>query len=433
LKARLAAFALLLIGLVPQIKAPAEASTLGSFQGNASAEGMRFTISSPGFLVVEDFVDGGTPVAQAGVNSLGDSKGFASAPYPGDLALTGGNTLKAVTGFPVALPPYPFVAQSSYPTPPESKVAFPGVELSAVSRPAASQAMASTGAASGENRIGGMSATADVAVDDAKSVVLSAASSHVFGLSIAGVLEVGRIDASASVRRSPGENPQRASDLRVEGLKVGGVEAVLTKDGVAAGGSPAALPDGKPLTDALRQQGLSVEYLAARDQEDGVVSPGVVITREQQVPNGPPTITRWTFGRAAARAAVSTVADGVVETDLPAVPFTPEPADDQNLTEPAGAGGGRPGVSTVPADTATDGTGRMVPSADAGAFLASASNAAPPATQAPGAPEFGQSSTVAAVPLGHVTTTSIYAVLVLGGLLGLLATAALSKLGMRYG
>jgi hypothetical protein len=75
----------------------------------------------------------------------------------------------------------------------------------------------------------------------------------------------------------------------------------------------------------------------------------------------------------------------------------------------------------------------MVPSADAGAFLASASNAAPPATQAPGAPEFGQSSTVAAVPLGHVTTTSIYAVLVLGGLLGLLATAALSKLGVRYG
>ena len=67
--------------------APADSTT--SFSGVAAADGVRFTTSAPGFLVVEDFVDGGGPTAQAAVSDVEGNRGFASVPYPGELAIAG--------------------------------------------------------------------------------------------------------------------------------------------------------------------------------------------------------------------------------------------------------------------------------------------------------------------------------------------------------
>ena len=67
-------------------EAPAQPS---SYEAVASAEGFRFSFGAPGFVAVDTFIDGGGPVSQSVIDGLGNSRAFASLPYPGDLAITG--------------------------------------------------------------------------------------------------------------------------------------------------------------------------------------------------------------------------------------------------------------------------------------------------------------------------------------------------------
>src|ERR1041384_3461528 len=53
----------------------------GTFKGQASADGIRATVAVKDYLIVEDFIDGGGPTAQAGLDSLGESTAFSSLPY----------------------------------------------------------------------------------------------------------------------------------------------------------------------------------------------------------------------------------------------------------------------------------------------------------------------------------------------------------------
>src|SRR5919201_3531898 len=43
----------------------------GSFSGTAAADGVRVGLAIPSFLIIENFVDGGGPTAQASLDSLG--------------------------------------------------------------------------------------------------------------------------------------------------------------------------------------------------------------------------------------------------------------------------------------------------------------------------------------------------------------------------
>ena len=62
------------------------ARAAGSFQAAAIAEGVRYTVTVPGAPLSDQIADAGGPVAQASLDSLGTSRGFASLPYPGDTA-----------------------------------------------------------------------------------------------------------------------------------------------------------------------------------------------------------------------------------------------------------------------------------------------------------------------------------------------------------
>ena len=109
-----------------------------SYEAVASAEGVRFSFGAPGFVAVDTFIDGGGPVSQSVIDGLGNSRAFASLPYPGDLAISGPGLLAGLTGLP-SPPPYPFYVSSSHPTTPEAKVAQPGYELVATSAESSSQ------------------------------------------------------------------------------------------------------------------------------------------------------------------------------------------------------------------------------------------------------------------------------------------------------
>src|SRR5438445_3161714 len=119
-----------------------------SYEAVASAEGVRFSFGAPGFVAVDTFIDGGGPVSQSVIDGLGNSRAFASLPYPGDLAISGPGLLAGLTGLP-SPPPYPFYVSSSHPTTPESKLAQPGYGLAAKSAESSSEGSTMTGGGSG--------------------------------------------------------------------------------------------------------------------------------------------------------------------------------------------------------------------------------------------------------------------------------------------
>src|SRR5207248_733162 len=82
----------------------------------------------PGFLVVEDFIDAGGPTAQAAVSDVEGNQGFASVPYPGELAIAGPGLFAIATGhqFPGH---YPFYVASAHPTTPKNEYDVPGLSM----------------------------------------------------------------------------------------------------------------------------------------------------------------------------------------------------------------------------------------------------------------------------------------------------------------
>jgi hypothetical protein len=285
----------------------AEAQTEGeavSYEALAAAEGVRFSVSAPGFAAVETFIDGGGPVSQAIIDGLGNSRAFASLPYPGDLAISGPGLLAGLTGLP-SPPPYPFYVDSSYPTEEESKLTQPGYELIAKSAEQTSEASTSTGGTSGESAIGSTRTRALTTRDPATGAVTAEATGTADVVNIGGVLRIGQASAVAKVTRAPGAEPVRESGFAVNGLMIAGQTVGISEKGLTFGGSTTPLPAGNPLGEVLTQAKITVTYVVATNTADGVVSPGLVITQEQQIPGGPTMVMRYIFGRMSAYATVS--------------------------------------------------------------------------------------------------------------------------------
>src|SRR4051812_36387730 len=73
-------------------------SGFGTFELIAAADGGRVVVSAPGAGPVDPVSDGGAPSAQAVLNSLGTSAGYAAAPYPGESGLSGPATVASLAG-----------------------------------------------------------------------------------------------------------------------------------------------------------------------------------------------------------------------------------------------------------------------------------------------------------------------------------------------
>ena len=112
----------------------------GAFSGTASADGVRVSLTIPSFLIIENFVDGGGPSAQASLDSLGTSRAFASLPYPGETAVALPGLVGTLTG--KSIPAYPFYVSTSNPTALDSHADQPGYHLASHSDPSSSSASA---------------------------------------------------------------------------------------------------------------------------------------------------------------------------------------------------------------------------------------------------------------------------------------------------
>ncbi|HEY4408248.1 MAG TPA: hypothetical protein VGO87_00070, partial [Acidimicrobiia bacterium] len=125
-RARKPAAALVAIGLagITALAGAAGAGPeeVGPFVASASASGARVGYFVPGFVVVEEFVDAGGPVAQTRLDTA-SADSYAALPYPGGtvLAYQGLAALAGVNS-PVA---YPFFVSATHPANPEQMLTDP--------------------------------------------------------------------------------------------------------------------------------------------------------------------------------------------------------------------------------------------------------------------------------------------------------------------
>jgi hypothetical protein len=403
----------------PAPRADAEGEAV-SYEAVAAAEGVRFSVSAPGYAVVETFIDGGGPVAQSVIDGLGNSRAFASSPFPGDLAISGPGLVAGLTGLP-SPPPYPFYVDSSYPTKEEAKFAQPGYELVARSAEQSSEGTASTGGASGESGIGVTRVRAVTSRDATTGAVTAEASGAAEVINVGGVLRIVDAKALAKVTRAPGAEPTRESALSIGAVTISGQSVGLSDKGFTIGPSNTPIPPDNPLVQALEQAKIHVRYLYAQNNPDGVVSPGLVVTQEAQFPGGPLMVFRYVFGQMTAHATVSGSPTSIgAELPLETGPAGEEPtqaasgsAASTGVTEV----GAVPEAAAVPAPTGSGGFDSFAPGSPASAV----------GTQA----GYGASPAAGDQPASGPSAESVYLIVVLGALAALGGGLVIRILGVK--
>jgi hypothetical protein len=380
--------------------APADGST--SFSGVASADAVRFTTSAPGFLVVEDFIDGGGPTAQAAVSDVEGNRSFASVPYPGELAIAGPGLFAIATGqqFPGH---YPFYVASAHPTKPTNAYEAPGLSMKTASDATSSEAAARFGP-NDEGDGGGARSVAKVAKDAAGITSEATGVAHAFK---AGPVEILGFTSTAKVHRGATGEPERSSSMQFSAMKVADT-AVGVRDGqFVVAGTTVPLDGFAPVQKALADAGVTVEIVEATKTDDGVVSPGIQITRRQPAEAaGTTMIVRYTLGRTLAAAAVEAGAGPGLE--LPPTPDFGPPSSD-----PA-PGPGSADAVTSPSDGGTpSAASAFAPTPDVAAAGSSPTFASSFSAGASGS-SLGASSDLSAAPAGD-TTAAVAAPVETGG------------------
>jgi hypothetical protein len=276
------------------------AAAVASYRAAALADGMRMSFEAVNAPATNVPLDAGFPVAQAELDSLGNSKSFASHPYPGDAAVAMPGLIAGVSNGQISLPGYPFYVHADYPLVPEQKIDQGSYQLQASAQQGGSRALARSGVAiAGSDGLALASSEATTQRRD--DAVTASATSEVRAFSV-GPLRIGRIRAEASVRRGTGGTVDREAALDVTTMSVGDTAVGFTPKGLVVAGSNQPLPGDSPLWEVLTTAGITVRYLAPRESDTAVVSPGIEVrwTREVEGPITPLTFT-WILARAVAR------------------------------------------------------------------------------------------------------------------------------------
>jgi hypothetical protein len=294
-------------GAVLAAGGPAGADGSGglAFRASAEAAAVRMTMTVANGPGTNDPIDVPGPISHAAVNSLGSSSAFASFPYPGDAGVTVPGLLPAVVPGAPSVPPYPIYAKSEYPIVPKAGQAAGAVNLSAESTQTASKAAGSAGP-QGDGP-GSMSSEASVAEINETAVATSKAVVAAFA---AGPLTIGRVVSTASVTLLADGTLRRKSGLELSGIRIGDQTVGLSSSGFVAPGTGMPFPAGAQdqLRSALAGGGMTVEFLPEHQTDDGVVSAGLRIRQERDMPNGHDALT-WVIGQSTASAVGGVIHD----------------------------------------------------------------------------------------------------------------------------
>ncbi len=337
-RGRKRAAALLAVGLAgPTVLAGIAAADpeLGPFVATSSAAGVRVGYFVPGFVVVEEFVDAGGPVAQTRLDTA-SADSYAALPHPGGtvLAYQGLAALAGVNS-PVG---YPFFVSATHPANPEQSLTDPsgGYRLSAKAGSEASEAIASAAAGSGDVAVAAMRGDAStIKADDkvtAKAVTLTE------GIRVGDTLRIASVRSrSVSVRVAGEAEPKTQTELAIDGLRINDQAFGFGPQGFTVGGTPVPVPPAeanKVANQVLAPAGISLRFIEAAPVPGGAVAPVLEITAPHKLPvPGEPTGTLTLRLGGAASSVTNTDAaplpglDTGSEAPLPGVDTPVPPAD----------------------------------------------------------------------------------------------------------
>jgi len=441
-----------LIGRVGAVLLAAGAAGL-AFAPGATAEGDgpagTYTITARADTFAFEFVETGAPAAPGGevfyatpstaqalLDSVGRSQGFAAAPSPGPFFATlpsNGNGVLAGFGFPFSFPDYPFYAASDYPVSPTSDKAF---------GPFRARAESSQYGAVGDARSGGLTnddpaflssrAVARVTLDPDSKARTAVADSRFDGFTT-GPLAIGQSLAHARMTQIPGSAPTRESSFTIGSITIAGVQIAMTAKGFKLGDQAPPTADMGQLFGVLAQAGITVEYLPARQTDTSIDSAGLRITRAGADPNGTQHKVALILGRVGTsiQGGSSPLISGDPTVVKDAPPATPAAAPREGPAPdslPAGDGGpfgvAQPAGSAdvAPAGTALGTTAQPLPDTAAGAPVASAQGGPGPAYL---------TTPAVAGPFPGPSASGFYVVLFLAGLAVTAGTRLVAAFGVR--
>jgi hypothetical protein len=349
---------------IPLAAGAGRAAASSTWAATAAGDGIRVGVVVQDFLVVSDIVDAGGPAAQAVLNAFGDSKAYAAYPYPGEIVLTAHGLSQG------AAPDYPLIAHSN-PTQPSNDVKQGPYTLHAESADDASSASARAAAGGGGVAAGTTGSTAAVRHDD-DGAVTADAESTLEGISVKGVLSIGRFHSRAHLVSTPDGPPVRVTDTEIADVNVGGQEVGITDKGLVLAGTQTPLPPDSTANAALSSAGITVHYVAGSRSKTSLVAPGLAISVAQDVAGVGETTVTYVLGQAAVSAQASgatnvgTAIDGSSPTFGAGAPDGPAaggaiPVDGSASTAPAGiAGAASDGGADQPPVTAGAPTDRNV-------------------------------------------------------------------------
>lgn len=282
--------------LVPPASSAQESPGDDLFAGvvaEAEARGASINYTMPGFVIVEEFIDGGGPVAQSSA-APGTRKAFASLPYPGATAIGFPGLLAFVLG--VVPPGYPLFVSASDPTQREQTLGDSGGPyfLSAAAHRDRVVGDARVQWQPGEDQSASR-ASAHTEITAVADKVTSQALSVANGITI-GPLSVASLRAeSISTYQFGASESETHTAMTIEGGSVGDVTFAFGEDGLVAAEQGVPIPAGeglRALNSALEPAGLSVRFRDVSPVEGGAQSAAFEVVHVAPVPGaGTGTLT----------------------------------------------------------------------------------------------------------------------------------------------
>ena len=273
-------------GWGPTRPASAELDASSEWAASARADAMAIEYLNTNAPVFgEEPIIYGTP-ASAGslVDSVGQSNAFAAAPYPGDImvgAADNGNGALVGAGLPGIFQSYPFYVHSEYPIAQDKVQDQSGNRLVAHSEQYTSSSSARSGFITGDFLAALQAqAASKSSVDSATGELNAVADSRMDAFKLTDKLQIGRSIAHAKLTRTPGQPVKKESSFTIGSIVVNGVEMSYGDQGFKFGDQKGQSPgDPKPLFDALKQAGITIEILPAKTTDTSIDSAGMKITQ----------------------------------------------------------------------------------------------------------------------------------------------------------
>jgi hypothetical protein len=302
-----AAGTLLVVGPVAAAVHPAagEGRFSGTFSAVAAADGVRVTLVQPGVTLTKTLVDLGGPAAQSTVNSLGESRAFASFPYPGDTAVAAPGLLRGAGNIPA--PAYPLYVASDNPAVPRQEAGDGPYALRAESTDLMSKSLSNVGVRIEGLGDLGFSRSESSAVSSGDGVTAHART-ETSAFSV-GPLRIGHVLSMADTMLGQDGLLTRKADTTVVGAMVGNAPVEITPGGVTVAGAAGPATDTAAVNQALQGAGITVELLPKGETASGVTSPALRITSQDKSGSA----LTYVLGRASASVEGTAAPPGQVE------------------------------------------------------------------------------------------------------------------------